>query len=188
MRTRLIRTAFYKFLCFIGSIWIVTSIILLIFKPKRFPESKENNSATRVDSFSKLKLSDEILELHRRLNLTNPGHMGLPVLLPDNLNSEFVQIVNQSMEVYRINEFVSTLVPLDRELPDIRSDYCKQMKYSENLPKASIIMVFHNEAPSMILRTVYSVLNRSPAHLIVEVLLIDDFSTFGEFEQTKKVF
>jgi Glycosyl transferase family 2 len=132
-------------------------------------------------SIPKPVLSDDILELHRRLNLTNPGFMGEAVLLPENLDADIERMVNQSMETYKINEFISTLVPLDRELPDIRTDYCKQMTYSQNLPMASVIMVFHNEPLSMILRSVYSVLNRSPEHLIREILLIDDCSTLGEF-------
>lgn len=38
-------------------------------------------------------------------------------------------------------------------------------------------MPFFNEHWSTLLRTVYSVLNRSPAELIVEIILVDDAST-----------
>jgi hypothetical protein len=125
-------------------------------------------------------LSDEILELHRRLNLTNPGHMGKPLILPQYLDWDSFWMYNKSFETYQFNEFGSRLIPLDRELPDRRTDYCKQLKYSEDLPIASIIMVFHNEPPTMILRTIYSVLNRSSQKLIREIILVDDCSSHGK--------
>lgn len=123
-------------------------------------------------------LPPAIRGFHRRLNLTNPGHLGAAVELPKKLPRDIELMVNRSRTLYQINEFITTLVPLDRELPDYRTPYCKGKKYSERLPVASVITVFHNEPLSMILRTVYSVLNRTPAHLLKEIILVDDCSFY----------
>lgn len=53
---------------------------------------------------------------------------------------------------------------------------CRMEKYNENLPNTSVVICFHNEAWSVLLRTVHSVLERTPDHLLAEIILIDDFS------------
>jgi len=57
---------------------------------------------------------------------------------------------------------------------------CRQLKYADKLPDTSVIIIFHNEAWKALLRTIHSVLDRSPPHLVREIILVDDFSTHGE--------
>lgn len=59
---------------------------------------------------------------------------------------------------------------------------CKKVKFLKKLPDATVVIIFHNEALSVLLRTAWSVLDRSPPHLIREVLLVDDFSDRGKWE------
>ncbi|MCL4129950.1 UNVERIFIED_CONTAM: hypothetical protein GTU68_042670 [Idotea baltica] len=81
--------------------------------------------------------------------------------------------------LYRINRFnllASDRIPLNRTLPDARKKKCQEKAYGSALPSTSVVIVFHNEAWSTLLRTVYSVINRSPQPLLKEILLIDDAS------------
>uniref|UniRef100_A0A8C7WRK4 Glycosyltransferase 2-like domain-containing protein n=1 Tax=Oryzias sinensis TaxID=183150 RepID=A0A8C7WRK4_9TELE len=84
--------------------------------------------------------------------------------------------VDQAYRENGFNIFVSDRISLNRSVPDIRHPNCKQKLYAERLPNTSIIIPFHNEGWSSLLRTVHSVLNRSPPQLIAEIILVDDFS------------
>ncbi|CAG2183437.1 unnamed protein product, partial [Oppiella nova] len=58
----------------------------------------------------------------------------------------------------------------------MRHDECKYWHYPTQLPTATVVIVFHNEGFTTLLRTVHSVLLRSPKRFLREVLLVDDFS------------
>lgn len=57
---------------------------------------------------------------------------------------------------------------------------CLEQQYSESLPSVSVVICFHNEAWSTLLRTVHSVLSTAPKRHLREVLLVDDLSQYGE--------
>lgn len=56
---------------------------------------------------------------------------------------------------------------------------CRVRVHPAVLPAASIVICFFNEAFSALLRTVHSVLDRTPAHLLHEIVLVDDHSELG---------
>lgn len=77
-----------------------------------------------------------------------------------------------------LNVEVSNHLSYNRTLLDNRHSKCKNIYYDLSvLPKASVIIIFHNEVYSVLLRTVYSVLNTAPESLLADVILVDDLST-----------
>ena len=80
--------------------------------------------------------------------------------------------------VYDINVTLSDLISLDRDIPDTRFPVCQEKQYDlKAFPKTTVVIPFYNEAFSMLMRTVHSVLNRTPDQLLAEVILVDDLST-----------
>lgn len=84
---------------------------------------------------------------------------------------------------HNYNLMATEMMSLHRSLPDYRCDECKQMAYPARLPKASFILIFHDEAWSLILRSVWSIIERSPRELIEEIILVDDVSTWPELSR-----
>ncbi|RCN30793.1 glycosyltransferase, group 2 family protein [Ancylostoma caninum] len=74
------------------------------------------------------------------------------------------------------NQYASDLISIHRTLPDVIDKECLTEKYHEDLPDTSVVVCFHNEAWSVLLRTVHSVLERTPDKLLNELILVDDFS------------
>ncbi|UYV71621.1 GALNT10 [Cordylochernes scorpioides] len=108
-----------------------------------------------------------------------PGEHGIAFNLPPNTET----LKEKLYKVNGFNALVSDYIALDRSIPDIRNPGCKKKKYLSRLPTASVIVPFHNEHNSTLLRTAASVLNRAPKHLIKEVILVDDYSDKKELKR-----
>uniref|UniRef100_A0A182NPG9 Ricin B lectin domain-containing protein n=1 Tax=Anopheles dirus TaxID=7168 RepID=A0A182NPG9_9DIPT len=109
-----------------------------------------------------------------------PGDMGTPVILPDNITEDVRQLEKQGFQKQGLNQYVSDLIPVRRRLPDLRDPWCTaNPRLLPALPQVSIVIVFYNEAWSVLVRTVHSILDRSPKQLIREIILVDDYSNLA---------
>ncbi|KAK1171990.1 hypothetical protein AOXY_G4453 [Acipenser oxyrinchus oxyrinchus] len=84
---------------------------------------------------------------------------------------------------HAFNVLISNRMGYHRELPDTRNTKCKGKLYPVDLPSASVVICFFNEAFSALLRTLHSVLDRTPSHLLHEVILVDDNSEFTDLKE-----
>ncbi|XP_005390876.1 PREDICTED: polypeptide N-acetylgalactosaminyltransferase 13 isoform X1 [Chinchilla lanigera] len=141
--------------------WVLVDVFLLLY----FSE------CNKCDDKQERSLLPALRAVISR-NQEGPGEMGKAVLIPKDDQEKM-------KELFKINQFnlmASDLIALNRSLPDVRLEGCKTKVYPDELPNTSVVIVFHNEAWSTLLRTVYSVINRSPHYLLSEVILVDDAS------------
>uniref|UniRef100_A0A8C9TNZ9 Polypeptide N-acetylgalactosaminyltransferase n=1 Tax=Scleropages formosus TaxID=113540 RepID=A0A8C9TNZ9_SCLFO len=89
---------------------------------------------------------------------------------------EYKEAVQASIKEFGFNMVASDMISLDRSINDLRHQECKYWHYDENLLTSSIIIVFHNEGWSTLMRTVHSVIKRTPRKYLAEIVMIDDFS------------
>lgn len=93
------------------------------------------------------------------------------------LKSPYDEIGEKQLAVIALNEELSEHISYNRTIPDARHPACKRIVYdTTDLPTTSVIVIFFNEPYSVLVRTVHSVLNTSPAHLLKEVIIVDDAS------------
>uniref|UniRef100_A0A3P8TD58 Polypeptide N-acetylgalactosaminyltransferase n=1 Tax=Amphiprion percula TaxID=161767 RepID=A0A3P8TD58_AMPPE len=100
------------------------------------------------------------------------GKGGLPATLSPAEESDAKYL----REKYGYNAYLSDRISLDRIIPDHRPSKCRKVSYPRDLPQISLIFIFVNEALSVILRSVHSAVNHTPAHLLKEIILVDDNS------------
>ncbi|XP_022816861.1 uncharacterized protein LOC111349842 [Spodoptera litura] len=75
------------------------------------------------------------------------------------LLGEEKKLGEESEKKLAINVYLSDRIPYNRTLKDFRNPACKRVIYDAELPSASVILIFHNEPYSVVVRTIWSVLN-----------------------------
>ncbi|XP_060585105.1 probable N-acetylgalactosaminyltransferase 9 isoform X2 [Ruditapes philippinarum] len=159
----------WKLLSFIALV-----LIVLYF----FFGNKSVNDFTRG---SNNEVGEEVLKFRRErfekyqaseAGRTGPGEKGLGL----HLSGKEKEKADSLMDKEAFNIIASDKISLERSVRDVRDSRCFSLQYPKVLPKASVVIIFHNEAWSPLLRTAHSVVNRSPPEYLHEVILLDDFS------------
>ncbi|RDD38575.1 Polypeptide N-acetylgalactosaminyltransferase 11 [Trichoplax sp. H2] len=101
-----------------------------------------------------------------------------------------LKFYQKGYQKHAFNELLSQRIGFLRDIPDTRHPSCRlegTFYNQSNLPAASIIICFHEEALSALFRTVYSVLDRSPTDLVHEIILIDDYSSIDLYRKVATI-
>ncbi|KAK3867084.1 hypothetical protein Pcinc_027427 [Petrolisthes cinctipes] len=76
--------------------------------------------------------------------------------------------------LHAFNTLISSRLSLHRPVPDTRNKRCHAIEYPAQLPSASVVVCFFREEHAALLRTIHSILDRTPPHLLHEIVLVDD--------------
>ncbi|KAG1670152.1 putative polypeptide N-acetylgalactosaminyltransferase 9 [Nymphon striatum] len=184
------RSTAARFIVFIVIVW---SSVFFFFTRDRGVLNV--NDKDIVEESNNIKIKDSLKSVNKQYDmkdigvLVNPmdnvigrqkayGENGEAVNLK-NLTAEQKKLVDEGWERNAFNQYASDLMSLHRSLPEVAHEGCRnksQYLPIHKLKETSVIICFHNEAWSVLLRTVHSVLDRSPPELLREVILVDDFS------------
>ncbi|XP_003781151.1 polypeptide N-acetylgalactosaminyltransferase 18 [Otolemur garnettii] len=99
------------------------------------------------------------------------------------LSPEGRRVALKQFQYYGYNAYLSDRLPLDRPLPDLRPSGCRNLSFPDSLPEVSIVFIFVNEALSVLLRSIHSAIERTPRHLLKEIILVDDNSSNEELKE-----
>lgn len=162
----------------------VFTIILIVYLIYSYAGRSENNFerdySTKESKYRNWIQNDLIDQDSRREGF---GEQGADVILTD------VKEIVLNEELYQKTGFsvvISDKISVNRSLPEVVHPDCQKIKYYAHLPSVSVIIIFHNEVKSVLLRTVWSVMNRTPPELLHEVILVNDNSTNEELYRPLK--
>eukprot|EP00388_Colpodella_angusta_P007025 GDKJ01020198.1.p1 GENE.GDKJ01020198.1~~GDKJ01020198.1.p1 ORF type:complete len:635 (-),score=107.25 GDKJ01020198.1:75-1979(-) len=124
-------------------------------------------------------ICDKITKLHGDIGLKPDGTPAWnPKPMPPPITE--TQMAEELVHGGGLYVAMTDATPLDRNVLEVRDPVCLNVKYNIETLKAlktTVIITFHEEWLSTLLRSVHSVLNRTPPDLLHEILLIDDAST-----------
>ncbi|XP_046328023.2 polypeptide N-acetylgalactosaminyltransferase 13-like [Haliotis rufescens] len=184
-------TFYFKVLFFMAALCFLV-LIQVVIVSEHYPSIESHNNVhytasdtlyTTVSEPSDIEAALEALvrekldELEAQRPSDAPGELGNAVTINHSMLTDGQRAkMAEGYEKHGFNEYVSDMISLRRRTPDFRPSMCRGTVYPDDLPATSIIICFHNEAWSTLIRTVFSVLDNTPQHLLQEVILVDDAS------------
>ncbi|XP_001607575.2 polypeptide N-acetylgalactosaminyltransferase 1 [Nasonia vitripennis] len=160
-------------------IYIFAIIILIIIAVKLLYQKKYGGAtSTTATNFLLNQRFETWIETYLSNESANLGDFGEAAYLSDSEKQNGSLVYSKRA----VNVVLSNKIPLQRRIRDMRDPLCKSVTYDTKLPTTSVVIIFHNEAWSVLLRTVYSVLQESPPKFLKEIILVDDNSNEEELE------
>ncbi|XP_074171195.1 polypeptide N-acetylgalactosaminyltransferase 11 isoform X2 [Rhinolophus sinicus] len=146
--------------------------------PKKFYPRFTRGPSRILELQFKANKIDDVIDNH--VEDTEKGNLKFSSELGMIFNERDQELRDLGYQKHAFNMLISNRLGSHRDVPDTRNAACKDKTYPMDLPVASVVICFYNEALSALQRTVQSVLDRTPAQLLHEILLVDDDSDFGE--------
>uniref|UniRef100_A0A4W5QK16 Polypeptide N-acetylgalactosaminyltransferase 8 n=1 Tax=Hucho hucho TaxID=62062 RepID=A0A4W5QK16_9TELE len=111
---------------------------------------------------------------------------GLPKYDPQlELSEEEQKEAEGLFQMYGYNAFLSDRLPLNREIPDTHYpiSLCVNHQYPHDLPTISVVLIYLDEALSIIKRAVCSIIDKTPQRLLKDIILVDDHSSDEDLKE-----
>lgn len=152
---------------------IISNEISGTYRKKFFDGAKDSdmrNLKKYYNSAKLIKSLQPVLPSSKSIIDKDLDELGMVKTLEDQ------RIRDEGYKLYAFNALVSTSLSPIRDIPDTRNKLCKSQKYASKLPQTSIIICFYNEQYDTLIRSISSVIHRTPAEFMFEIILVDDFS------------
>eukprot|EP00095_Tigriopus_kingsejongensis_P004574 snap_masked-scaffold462_size163801-processed-gene-0.29 protein:Tk04574 transcript:snap_masked-scaffold462_size163801-processed-gene-0.29-mRNA-1 annotation:"hypothetical protein DAPPUDRAFT_306553" len=158
-------------------IYALLMVLLVLHLIQSYPGPLRAQDYRQLDDGITREIPPDILEFESKV-IPGLGENGNGVTITNQ------QLVDETVKKFAFNKLASDEISLKRKLPDVRHEACKKIKYDEDLPAASVVIIFNNEILSTLLRTVWSVILRTPEPYLHEIVLVDDASNITEITHT----
>ncbi|XP_037872629.1 uncharacterized protein LOC110385294 isoform X2 [Bombyx mori] len=132
---------------------LFTLVIALITFFEQWRGGKRSVDATFSDPIE-AEFERQILEDEARI-IPGLGDGGVAAYL----TGEDKRLGEESEKKLAMNVHLSDRIAYNRTLKDYRNPACQRVVYDAELPSVSVILIFHNEPYSVVIRTIWSVIN-----------------------------